>query len=80
MRTIGDVVSINSQDKMILNDKGAIKSNSPMNVLASFKADDQLSLYLKHNEFSQEHELLKDIKIGNTFFKKVNCLLILTRL
>lgn len=70
MRTIGDVVSINSQDKMILNDKGAIKSNSPMNVLASFKADDQLSLYLKHNEFSQEHELLKDIKIGNTFFKK----------
>lgn len=70
MRTIGDVVSINSQDKMILNDKGAIKANSPMNVLASFKADDQLSLYLKHNEFSQEHELTKDIKIGNTFFKK----------
>lgn len=70
MRTIGDVVSINSQDKMILNDKGAIKANSPMNVLASFKADDQLSLYLKHNDFSQEHELLKDIKIGNTFFKK----------
>nr|DAQ53699.1 MAG TPA: virulence associated protein E [Caudoviricetes sp.] len=55
---------------MILNDKGAIKANSPMNVLASFKADDQLSLYLKHNEFSQEHELTKDIKIGNTFFKK----------
>ena len=55
---------------MILNDKGAIKANSPMNVLASFKADDQLSLYLKHNDFSQEHELLKDIKIGNTFFKK----------
>jgi hypothetical protein len=70
VRTIGDVVSINSQDKMILNDKGAIKANSPMNVLASFKADDQLSLYLKHNEFSQEHELTKDIKIGNTFFKK----------
>jgi hypothetical protein len=70
VRTIGDVVSINSQDKMILNDKGAIKATSPMNVLASFKADDQLSLYLKHNDFSQEHELLKDIKIGNTFFKK----------
>ena len=70
MRTIGDVVSINSQDEMILNDKGAIKANSPMNVLASFKADDQLSLYLKHNDFSQEHELLKDIRIGNTFFKK----------
>ena len=55
---------------MILNDKGGIKSNSPNNVLLSFKADDQLSIYLKHNEFSQEHELIKDIRIGNTFFKK----------
>ena len=55
---------------MILTDKGMIKANSPSNVLLSFKADDQLSIYLKHNEFSQEHELLKDIKIGNTFFKK----------
>ena len=70
MRTIGNVVSINSQDTMILNDKGGIKSNSPNNVLLSFKADDQLSIYLKHNEFSQEHELTKDIRIGNTFFKK----------
>ena len=55
---------------MILNDKGGIKSNSPNNVLLSFKSDDQLSIYLKHNEFSQEHELTKDIRIGNTFFKK----------
>ncbi len=70
MRTIGNVVSINSQDTMILNDKGGIKSNSSNNVLLSFKADDQLSIYLKHNEFSQEHELTKDIRIGNTFFKK----------
>ena len=70
MRAIGDVVSINSQDKMILTDKGAIKSNSPLNVLVSFKADDQLSIYLKHNDFSQEHELLKAIKIGNTILKK----------
>ena len=70
MRIIGNVVSINSQDTIILNDKGGIKSNSPNNVLLSFKADDQLSIYLKHNEFSQEHELTKDIRIGNTFFKK----------
>lgn len=70
MRIIGNVVSINSQDTMILNDKGGIKSNSPNNVLLSFKNDDQLSIYLKHNEFSQEHELTKDIRIGNTFFKK----------
>lgn len=70
MRAIGNVVSINSQDTMTLTDKGMIKANSPSNVLLSFKADDQLSIYLKHNEFSQEHELLKDIKIGNTLFKK----------
>lgn len=48
----------------------AIKANSPSNVLFSFKADDQLSIYLKHNEFSQEHEIVQDIKIGNTLFKK----------
>lgn len=67
---IGDVVSIDSQPKMIMTAKGDIKANSPSNVLMSFKADDQLSIYLKHNDFSQEHELLKDIKIGNTLFKK----------
>ncbi len=38
-------------------------------MLVSFKAEDQLSIYLKHNDFSQEHELLKDIKIGNTILK-----------
>ena len=70
MRVNGDQVSINSQDKKITNAKGDIKANSPMNVLVAFKADDQLSIYLKHNDFSQEHELLKDIKIGNTLFKK----------
>ena len=48
----------------------SIKANSPSNVLLSFKADDQLSIYLKHNEFSQEHEIVQDIKIGNTLFKK----------
>ncbi len=67
---IGDVVSIDSQPKMITTTKGEIKATSPSNVLMSFKADDQLSVYLKHNDFSQEHELLKDIKIGNTLFKK----------
>ncbi|HGL0140044.1 virulence-associated E family protein [Streptococcus pneumoniae] len=67
---IGNVVSIDSQPKMITTAKGDIKANSPSNVLMSFKADDQLSIYLKYNDFSQEHELLKDIKIGNTLFKK----------
>lgn len=70
MIVIGNVVSIDSQPKMITTAKGDIKANSPSNVLMSFKADDQLSVYLKHNDFSQEHELLKDIKIGNTLFKK----------
>ena len=56
MRAIGNVVSINSQDTMIMSGN-AIKANSPSNVLLSFKADDQLSIYLKHNEFSQEHAI-----------------------
>ena len=47
-----------------------IRSNSPSNVLKAFKADDQLSMFLKHNEFSQEHELTEDVKIGNSHFKK----------
>lgn len=55
---------------MLTTEKGGIRSNSPSNVLLAFKADDQLSIYLKHNEFSQEHELTKDIKIGNSYFKK----------
>lgn len=49
---IGNVVSIDSQPKMITTAKGDIKANSPSNVLMSFKADDQLSIYLKHNDFS----------------------------
>ncbi len=60
------------QDKMILTDKERSKSNSPLNVLIIIQGgDDQLSIYLQHN-FSQEHELLKDIKIGNTILKKVS--------
>lgn len=70
MITIGDVVSIDSKPQMLTTEKGGIRSNSPSNVLLAFKADDQLSIYLKHNEFSQEHELTKDIKIGNSYFKK----------
>lgn len=70
MIIIGDVVSINSKPQMLTTEKGGIRSNSPSNVLLAFKADDQLSIYLKHNEFSQEHELTKDIKIGNSYFKK----------
>lgn len=70
MIIIGDVVSIDSKPQMLTTEKGGIRSNSPSNVLLAFKADDQLSIYLKHNEFSQEHELTKDIKIGNSYFKK----------
>ena len=55
---------------MLTTEKGGIRSNSPSNVLLAFKADDQLSIYLKQNEFSHEHELTKDIKIGNSYFKK----------
>lgn len=70
MIIIGDVISIDRNAGMITTKDGNIRANSPNNVLMAFKSDDQLSIYLKHNEFSQEHELIKDIKIGNTHFKK----------
>lgn len=80
MIVIGDVISIDKNAGMITTKDGNIRANSPNNVLMAFKSDDQLSIYLKHNEFSQEHELIKDIKIGNTHFKKVSYLLILIQL
>lgn len=49
---------------------GAIKASSPKNVLLSFKADDQLGLYLRKNDFSQEYEFTRDVRIGKTLFKK----------
>lgn len=70
MITIGNVVSIDSNPVLLTTKEGNIRANSPSNVLMSFKADDQLGLYLKHNNFSQEHELTKNIKIGNTEFQK----------
>lgn len=70
MSLIGDVVSIDSQPKFILTGNGAIKSSSPVNVLLSFKADDQLGQYLRRNEFSQEYEFTRDVKIGRTEFKQ----------
>lgn len=70
MRTIGDVVSIDSQPSLILTGSGAITSTSPANVLMSFKADDQLGAYLRRNDFSQEYEFTQEVKIGRTHFKK----------
>ncbi|OHX26779.1 helicase [Streptococcus iniae] len=70
MIAIGNVVSIESNPTLLTTKDGNIRANSPNNVLMSFKADDQLSLYLKHNNFSQEHELTKAIKIGKTQFSK----------
>lgn len=70
MIIIGDVISIDSNPVFLMTKNDTIRSNSPSNVLKAFKADDQLSMFLKHNEFSQEHELTEDIKIGNSHFKK----------
>lgn len=67
---IGEVVSIDSQPKFILTGNGAIKSSSPVNVLLSFKADDQLGRYLRRNDFSQEYEFTKEVTIGRTTFKQ----------
>lgn len=70
MSIIGEVVSIDSQPKFVMTGSGAIKASSPKNVLLSFKADDQLGLYLRKNDFSQEYEFTRDVRIGKTFFKK----------
>lgn len=70
MIEIGEVINFYKGYQPIKNSNGTIKSNSPVNVLNAFRADEQLSLYLKHNEFSQEHELTKDIRLGKTVLKK----------
>ncbi|MGC4387815.1 hypothetical protein ABXW34_18395, partial [Streptococcus suis] len=62
--------SIDSNPKFILTGNGAIKSSSPVNVLLSFKADDQLGQFLRRNDFSQEYEFTQDVKIGRTTFKQ----------
>jgi hypothetical protein len=67
---IGELVSFYKNFQPIKNSNGTLKVNSPVNVLNAFRADDQLNLYLKHNEFSQEHELTQDIQLGNTTLKK----------
>lgn len=70
MIAIGELVSFYKNFEPIKNSNGAIKVNSPVNVLNAFRADDQLNVALKHNEFSQEHELTQEIKLGNTTLKK----------
>lgn len=70
MIAIGELVSFYKNFQPIKNSNGTLKVNSPVNVLNAFRADDQLNLYLKHNEFSQEHELTQDIQLGNTTLKK----------
>ena len=70
MIEIGEVINFYKGYQPIKNSNGTIKSNSPVNVLNAFRADEQLNLYLKHNEFSQEHELTQDIRLGKTVLKK----------
>ena len=70
MIAIGELVSFYKNFQPIKNGNGTLKVNSPVNVLNAFRADDQLNLYLKHNEFSQEHELTQDVQLGNTTLKK----------
>nr|DAN39405.1 MAG TPA: virulence associated protein E [Caudoviricetes sp.] len=70
MIAIGELVSFYKNFQPIKNSNGTLKVNSPVNVLNAFRADDQLNIALKHNEFSQEHELTQDIQLGNTTLKK----------
>ena len=70
MIAIGELVSFYKNFQPIKNSNGTLKVNSPVNVLNAFRVDDQLNVALKHNEFSQEHELTQNIKLGNTVLKK----------
>ena len=67
---IGEVVSFYKDYEPIKNSNGTLKTNSPVNVLNAFRADDQLNLYLKHNEFSQEKFILRMLRVQRSHLKR----------
>lgn len=70
MSDIGDLVELQGDPKLTKTANGSIKTTSANNVLTCLKSDYNLNTHLMHNEFSQEHEIVKDMKLGNTQFKK----------
>lgn len=81
MAIIGDVVNISIKQfsrrkKKILNDEGeqieieSIVADSPRNVLLAMKSDNKLNDFLRHNEFTGEHEIVEDVKLDAIQLRK----------
>ena len=78
---IGDVVNISIKQftrtkKKVLDENGekveidAIVSDSPRNVLLAMKSDNKLNDFLRHNEFTGEHEIVADVKLDAISMRK----------
>lgn len=76
MITIGDVTNISikqfsKRKRKILDENGdeieiqSIIADSPRNVLLAIKSDNKLNDFLRHNDFSGEHEIVADVKLDN---------------
>lgn len=74
MATIGEIVNISIKQfsrrkKKILSEEGeqieveSIVADSPRNVLLAMKSDNKLNDFLRHNEFTGEHEIVEDVKL-----------------
>lgn len=74
MAIIGEVINISVKQfsrrkKKILNEEGeqveieSIVADSPRNVLLAMKSDSKLNDFLRHNEFTGEHEIVEDLKL-----------------
>lgn len=81
MSIIGEIVKMSMAQfkrtkKKVVNDQGekeeidVIVSDSPRNVLLALKSDTRLNDFLRHNSFSQEHEIVADIKLDNVELPK----------
>ncbi|HEM3521372.1 virulence-associated E family protein [Streptococcus suis] len=81
MAVIGDVVNISIKQftrtkKKVLDENGekveidAIVADSPRNVLLAMKSDNKLNDFLRHNEFTGEHEIVADVKLDAISMRK----------
>lgn len=81
MAIIGDVTNISIKQfsrrkKKILDEEGeqieieSIVADSPRNVLLAMKSDNKLNDFLRHNEFTGEHEIVEDVKLDAIQLRK----------
>lgn len=81
MSVIGEIVNISIKQfsrrkKKILDENGeqieieSIVADSPRNVLLAMKSDNKLNDFLRHNEFTGEHEIVADVKLDAINLRK----------